>query len=171
MQSAKDKTKAILKSLEETGEIETPEAAFSEDRFWESLQKNDYCALLAFLPDRDFVRKKLADLQTYLREKTLCAATLGFGPRYLHSTGQLHKGGSANGLFVIISVSHPSGLPVPGEKYSFEQLEMAQAMGDFETLQSKGQRVFHYALENLSEESLATLMLRIKHDVRKFSKA
>ncbi len=168
VQSAKENTKTILKTLETTGQIEVPEPALSEDRFWASFKKGDYCAVLAFLPEREELRKKLIDFQTYLREKTKLATTLGIGPRYLHSTGQLHKGGPNNGVFVVITAAHANDLAVPGEKYTFGQLETAQGLGDFETLQLKGRRVLHYALVDASADELARLTLKIKNDVRKY---
>ncbi len=63
-----------------------------------------------------------------------CATMFGYGPRYLHSTGQLHKGGANNGVFVIVTAAAQEDLPIPDEPFSFGVLEMAQALGDFESL-------------------------------------
>ena len=62
----------------------------------------------------------------------------GYGPRYLHSTGQLHKGGANNGVFIIVTADAQEDLPIPGEPFSFGVLEMAQALGDFESLDDEG---------------------------------
>ena len=82
------------------------------------------------------------------------AVTLGFGPRYLHSTGQLHKGGPNTGFFILITSEITDDLPVPGEPYSFGQLELAQGMGDLEALESKARWVIHVRLPSLSEKAL-----------------
>ena len=69
----------------------------------------------------------------------------GYGPRYLHSTGQLHKGGANNGVFVIVTAEPDEDLPIPGEPFSFWVLEMAQALGDFQSLDRTGRRALHVA--------------------------
>ena len=89
------------------------------------------------------------------------ATTLGFGPRYLHSTGQLHKGGPGTALFLLITAAPAEDLPVPGEKYTFAQLELAQAMGDFEALESRGRWLFHYRLEGPVEAALDGLLAEL----------
>ena len=67
----------------------------------------------------------------------------GYGPRYLHSTGQLHKGGPNSGVFVLISATPSEDLPIPGEPFSFGTLEQAQAVGDFASLDAAGRRAVH----------------------------
>ena len=73
-------------------------------------------------------------------EKYKVATTLGYGPRYLHSTGQLHKGGPPNGLFLLITQDYEEDLPIPGKPYTFNALAEAQALGDLQALQSSGRR-------------------------------
>ena len=70
----------------------------------------------------------------------------GYGPRYLHSTGQLHKGGANTGVFIIVTANAAEDLPIPGEPFSFGVLEMAQALGDFESLDKTGRRALHVHL-------------------------
>jgi hypothetical protein len=70
----------------------------------------------------------------------------GYGPRYLHSTGQLHKGGPNTGVFLLITADGAADLPVPGEPFSFGVLEMAQALGDFQSLERTGRRAIHVHL-------------------------
>jgi hypothetical protein len=70
----------------------------------------------------------------------------GYGPRYLHSTGQLHKGGANNGVFVVLTAVPPADLPIEGEPFSFGVLEMAQAVGDFLSLDRTGRRALHVHL-------------------------
>ncbi|MBI3315768.1 MAG: hypothetical protein HYZ87_02170, partial [Candidatus Omnitrophica bacterium] len=114
----------------------------------------NYFGILAFLPDRPPVRKVLAALAKDIRHRTRCAVTIGIGPRYLHSTGQLHKGGPGNGAFLLLTTRHSKHLKIPGEKYSFAELELAQAMGDLAALQSKGRRVHYQQLSDVSKAAL-----------------
>ena len=130
--------------------------------FLEQAQPCNYVALLAFLPDRFEIKARLAALAEKIRTQTKLAVTLGFGPRYLHSTGQLHKGGANNGVFILITANQTEDLPVPGEKYSFAQLELAQAMGDFEALEAKGRWLVHLRAEDPGEKSLGQVCEKIE---------
>jgi hypothetical protein len=87
---------------------------------------------------------------------------LGYGPRYLHSTGQLHKGGPPTGVFVIVTVTHTDDLPIPGEPYSFGVLEMAQALGDFTSLDRAGRRVLHVHLPSFDVDDFRDIADVIK---------
>ncbi len=107
----------------------------------------DYFALLAYLPQTREIDDKLEDIRRRMRHVTRRAITLGYGPRYLHSTGQLHKGGANNGIYFQITCDHPSDISIPDAPYTFGVLEAAQAAGDLEALQSKGRRVIHLHLE------------------------
>jgi hypothetical protein len=78
---------------------------------------------------------------------------LGFGPRYLHSTGQLHKGGPSTGLFLVITVDDEADLAIPGMKWTFGELHRAQARGDVRALLGRGRRVSHVHLSSLTELS------------------
>jgi hypothetical protein len=81
------------------------------------------------------------DLRVKLRERTRCTTTFGYGPRYLHSTGQYHKGGPANGLFIQLYQRASEDVEIPGAGYSFEHLKNAQALGDMQTLRAHGLEV------------------------------
>ncbi|MCX7717525.1 MAG: bifunctional transaldolase/phosoglucose isomerase [Candidatus Sumerlaeaceae bacterium] len=94
----------------------------------------DYVALLAFVHPEPQVRKALEELRRDVGRLTGCPATLGIGPRYLHSTGQLHKGGPNTGVFIIIMGDSAPDLAIPGYDYSFNALIRAQALGDFQSL-------------------------------------
>ena len=131
------------------------------ETFWENAEPGDYAAILAFLPDRDGIRQRLLKLRDVIRQRTKLAATLGFGPRYLHSTGQLHKGGPSKGVFILITSPSAEDLKVPGEDYTFAGLELAQAMGEFEALQNKARWVIHIRLSELSESALDEACIRI----------
>jgi hypothetical protein len=85
------------------------------------------------------------------------ATTLGYGPRFLHSTGQLHKGGANNGLFIQITADDAHDLPIPGEPYSFSVLKQAQALGDLHSLVSKQRRVLRLNLGKDTGVQLARL--------------
>lgn len=132
--------------------------------FWRSVRPGDYVNVLAFVPDRPATRKPLLAVQDALRAKTAAATVLGIGPRYLHSTGQLHKGGANNGVFLVIAAParKDENLPVPGEKFSFGQLVLAQARGDFDALAAKGRRAFYVELADLSAKSLGGLVSLVK---------
>ena len=101
----------------------------------------DYIALLAYVPMLDEHQASLEEIRRRLRHVTRRAVTLGYGPRYLHSTGQLHKGGANNGVFLQITWDDPVELPIPGQPYPFGVLFDAQADGDLEALQAKSRRV------------------------------
>ena len=100
----------------------------------------DYFALLAYLPSFASTDERLEHLRRRIRHVTHRAVTLGYGPRFLHSTGQLHKGGANNGVFFQFTYDMPFDLPIPNQPYSFGTLKSAQAAGDMESLQSKQRR-------------------------------
>jgi glucose-6-phosphate isomerase len=110
--------------------------------FLRLMQPGDYFALLAYLPTGDEVfQRVLQEFRTAVATKTGCATMLGYGPRYLHSTGQLHKGGPNTGVFVIVTADPAEDLAIPDEPFSFGVLERAQAAGDFDSLSRAGRRV------------------------------
>jgi transaldolase/glucose-6-phosphate isomerase len=121
-----------------TRETSSPEALLAA--FCQLARPGDYAALLAYLERTTEIEDKLESIRLGLGKALRTATTLGFGPRFLHSTGQLHKGGPNNGLFLQITASDPQDLPIPGEPYSFSVLAQAQALGDLQSLQSKKRR-------------------------------
>ena len=106
-----------------------------------SVRKGDYVAIMAYMRMDPPTLARLGKLRLKLRARCRAATTLGFGPRFLHSTGQLHKGGAGNGVFLQITCDKKNDLGIPGEKYSFGVLQAAQAAGDFLSLSSRGYRV------------------------------
>ncbi len=106
----------------------------------------DYLALQAYLLPKPETAEGLQELRRVMRDKTKLAVTAGFGPRYLHSTGQLHKGGPPSGLFIQLTADDPHDLAIPGEAYSFAVLKNAQALGDLQALRNKGRRVIRVHL-------------------------
>ena len=101
----------------------------------------DYIAFLNYFEETPEFDAKLQEIRTYLRDATKCATTIGYGPRFLHSTGQMHKGGPDTGLFFQLTAKDKKDFPVPGEPYTFSTLKQAQALGDFRALSAHGRRV------------------------------
>lgn len=123
--------------------------------FLQLLQPSDYLGLLAYLPPQDEAfAQVLQELRNAITVRTGVATTLGYGPRYLHSTGQLHKGGPNTGVFLLVTADVVTDLPIPGAPYSFGVLEMAQASGDFASLNNTGRRALHLHLPTRDPESL-----------------
>ncbi|MBI5563072.1 MAG: bifunctional transaldolase/phosoglucose isomerase [Deltaproteobacteria bacterium] len=115
----------------------------------------DYIGLLAYFNAFDAATDKiLTRLRKDLRDGIGCAVQAGYGPRYLHSTGQLHKGGPDNGLFIILTHGVAKDTPIPDKPFGFSGLELSQAHGDAEALDSKGRRV---ALMHLKDSKAGTL--------------
>ncbi|HEV8265573.1 MAG TPA: hypothetical protein VGQ06_11520 [Gemmatimonadales bacterium] len=106
----------------------------------------DYLAILAYLPPVPDVTTRLQGLRTAWGRALRCATTLGFGPRYLHSTGQLHKGGPNTGLFLVITADDAEDMEIPELGRTFGELKRAQARGDIRALLARGRRVAHVHL-------------------------
>jgi transaldolase/glucose-6-phosphate isomerase len=110
-------------------------------------EPGDYVALQIYMPQVEELEANLRGVQGGIRDATKLACTLGFGPRFLHSTGQLHKGGPNTGLFVQVTGDGGDDLPIPGLPYSFGTLFAAQARGDLEVLQAHGRRALRIHVE------------------------
>jgi len=106
----------------------------------EHIVANDYFALLAYLEMNTEHEKLLTAIRRSVLERTGAATCLGFGPRFLHSTGQAYKGGGNNGVVLQITCDNAFDLPVPGQKYTFGVVKAAQARGDFQVLLDRGRR-------------------------------
>ena len=123
--------------------------------FFGLVKAGDYIGVLAYYNPADRrLTAEFTELRRALRDSTGAATQFGYGPRYLHSTGQLHKGGPDRGLFIILCHKPEEDLKVPGSQFSFSELELSQAFGDMEALDSKGLRV---ALVDLKDPSIETL--------------
>jgi transaldolase / glucose-6-phosphate isomerase len=110
----------------------------------------------AYLPRDKYYEEKLEKIRIAIRKRTRLATTVGFGPRFLHSTGQLHKGGADNGLFLQITAEPDQDLPIPGWGLTFGTLERAQALGDLEALLAQGRRVLRIHL--IKPEAISRLV-------------
>lgn len=141
VQSAKDATSRILEAS-----ITEPAQTPSLNQVLATVRPGDYIALLAYLPRTQAIERPLQALRLDLRDRHLVATTLGFGPRYLHSTGQLHKGGANNGVFILLTNDPKQDAEIPGRPFSFGRLHRAQALGDLQSLLSMGRRVAHVHL-------------------------
>jgi transaldolase/glucose-6-phosphate isomerase len=106
-----------------------------------SVKAGDYVAIMAYLERNAETERALEALRLALRDRLQVATTVGFGPRFLHSTGQLHKGGANTGVFLQITAPPKRDLPIPGQKYGFATLIRAQAMGDYESLEKHERRL------------------------------
>jgi transaldolase/glucose-6-phosphate isomerase len=145
VQAAKDKTREILSS----GQEPQVEPVGSAEELFAQAVPGDYVAILAFVEPTLDAATKLTALAAQARQATGCVVTHGFGPRYLHSTGQLHKGGPATGLFLQVVDDPGDELAIPEQPFGFAQLIRAQAAGDFASLQERGRRIARVRLEEL----------------------
>ncbi len=119
------------------------------EALWASLRPSDYFALQAFVPMTAENQARLQKVRMKVRDKYKIATTVGFGPRFLHSTGQLHKGGPNTGVFLQVVSNASKDLKVPGQSYTFDQVKHAQALGDFNVLKSRGRRVVAITWDDL----------------------
>ena len=177
VQQAKDATNVLLTEYKTRGRlpIATPDSVVEgvaltltsaartalpkagADALLTLLQPGDYFALLAYLGPDPQLAEELQRVRRAVRDRTRVATMFGYGPRYLHSTGQLHKGGPNTGVFVLISADAREDVPIPGEPYSFGTLELAQAIGDFASLEAAGRRAVHAHLPSPDRALVRTL--------------
>ena len=188
VQQAKDATRALLAGYERDGRLPIAEAhasaegarvtlsdaaqqdlaGDSPDAFLCVLRPADYLAVLAFLsPEEPRTAEILRGFCDQIAVDTGCVTMLGYGPRYLHSTGQLHKGGANNGVFLVVTAAPADDLAIPGERFSFGVLEMAQAVGDFQSLDRAGRRALHLHLPRRDPDLLQRLLARLSERQRR----
>ena len=152
---AKDKTKAILTTGDFTGgtplasaggisvfasEFIGPTPASVVHEAIESLGPRDYTAFLSYLPAEPAIEAAIAAIRDGIRARKRTASTFGVGPRYLHSTGQYHKGGPNTVVAFVITAEDGTNTPIPGAPFTFAQLKRAQAVGDYQTLEAHDRR-------------------------------
>jgi transaldolase / glucose-6-phosphate isomerase len=158
VQAAKDATKRVLAELDAGGELPAPAVWLRDERdvapaaatlraLLAGAAPGDYVALMAYLDPTPDAEAALQRARTTVRNATRAATTVGFGPRFLHSTGQYHKGGPDTGRFIQLVDRPGADLDVPGRSYSFGTLVAAQAAGDAEALQAKGRRLVRVGLD------------------------
>jgi transaldolase / glucose-6-phosphate isomerase len=133
------------------------------------ISAGDYFALLAYVPMNTEHEKDLQAIRYAVRDTKQVATCLGFGPRFLHSTGQAYKGGPNSGVFLQITCDDAVQLPVPGEKYTFGIVKAAQARGDFQVLAERGRRALHVHLPADVAAGLARLNATIQQVCNTFA--
>jgi transaldolase/glucose-6-phosphate isomerase len=154
VEASKVATRALTEEFERTGSLpaETPvridDPAFDE-RLAEHLAQigpGDYAALLAYVQMTEEHERVLTEIRTLIRDRTGVATCVGFGPRFLHSTGQAYKGGPNSGVFLQLTADDAADLEVPGKRYTFGVVKQAQARGDLEVLEARGRRALRIHL-------------------------
>ncbi len=164
VKAAKERTAAQLETWRATGAFRL-DPPFVKHRGYARREHGEpgrggpgrYLALLDYLP-ADWRRPTVIErLRGALRRRTGLSTTHGVGPRYLHSTGQYHKGGPNTGIFVMLTSADEGATPVPGTDYSFSTLKHAQALGDFDALVAAGRAVIHYHIDDPSADVSETL--------------
>lgn len=156
VQESKDNTARVLREAAASGQVAPPplevllEADDAEgiESFLAQTGDGDYVAIHAYLTPTEETEQRLQVIRALMRDELRLATTLGFGPRFLHSTGQLHKGGPASGVFLQITYQPGEDLPVPGQRYTFGELIAAQALGDLQSLAGRELRVARVDLGN-----------------------
>jgi transaldolase/glucose-6-phosphate isomerase len=121
-------------------------AGFIESHLW-NIKENDYFAILAYVEMDEEHEQVLQEIRSRVLEHYTAATCLGFGPRFLHSTGQAYKGGANNGVFLQITSGDQVDIPVPGQKYTFGVVKAAQARGDFQVLLDRGRRALRIHID------------------------
>lgn len=151
-------SKAILERA--YAEIDTVDEALRA--LLESIGKGDYFSLNAFVPFRGTGRREaLERMRHRVADRLGAASCLEIGPRYLHSTGQLHKGGSDTGVFLLLSADEEHDRSIPNEPFTLGELAAAQAQGDFAALASRGRRAVQIHLTDNGPESLSRFADRV----------
>ncbi|HSL53101.1 MAG TPA: hypothetical protein VK868_01850 [Pyrinomonadaceae bacterium] len=187
VQEAKDATKELLSAFTRRGHLDPRNTVASDELFTvygaddapeaesvaevlseqlATIKPGDYIAFLNYIEETPESDRIFQELRTALRDKTHCATTIGYGPRFLHSTGQLHKGGPDTGLFFQIVANDAVDFAIPGEPYTFSILKQAQALGDFRALVKRGRRVIGVDLGDNTLQALARLTALLTADSR-----
>ena len=154
VQGAKDNTDGLLDVFLRTGGLPERAPSGSVAALLEQARPGDYLAVMPYMPLNAGTDGLLAELRSKVMQRCRIATTAGYGPRYLHSTGQLHKGGPSSGLYIQLTMGRHRELPIPGQPYGFDILAAAQAIGDHQALANLGRRVITV---NLGDNPAAAL--------------
>src|SRR5213076_2517924 len=130
------------------------------------ISNGDYFGLLAYVEMNEPHEAKLREIRHTVRDAKRVATCLGFGPRFLHSTGQVYKGGPNSGVFLQITCDDAVDVPVPGQRYTFGVVKAAQARGDFEVLAERGRRALRVHLGANVSDDLVKLEAAINEAVQ-----
>jgi transaldolase/glucose-6-phosphate isomerase len=163
VQESKDNTKRVLAELASTGRLAQPPAVPAADAghavagLLKRKREGSYLAVLAFTSRTEASEEAIRRVRARVRDSSRLATTAGYGPRYLHSTGQLHKGGPPVGLFLQVVQRDRTDVPVPRYQYGFSALKAAQALGDLQSLESRNYPVVRVDLGEAPEEAWPAL--------------
>ena len=152
MQESKDNTKKVLAGWQKSGKLPAAETASAAEggraiaAALRKAKKHAYVAFMAYTATTPVSERAADRLRELVRDHTKFATTWGYGPRFLHSTGQLHKGGPRTGVFVQVVQEDARDAAIPGQPFSFSTLKQAQALGDFQSLSSRGYPVARITL-------------------------
>jgi len=184
---SKENTHRVLQAFYPTGRLDLPTPILEaegvclygnvapgnvlpKDTLWAFLNQSrarDYITLMAYLERSQGHETLLQKIRLLIRDHFHLATTLGYGPRFLHSTGQLHKGGPPKGLFLQITSEDTQDLPIPDEQYTFGILKKAQALGDYHSLTRKGLRALHLHLSRHAGRDLKTVLGWLQDKVKR----
>jgi transaldolase / glucose-6-phosphate isomerase len=182
VQESKDNTGRLLREFERAGRLPTPTPAAEHgilslycpesirtqaingsdfdallQGFLHLARPGDYFAIMAYMAKDAAVEREVARMRTAVRDHLKLATTFGYGPRFLHSTGQLHKGGPNKGLFLQITQDHDEDPPIPGASYGFATLNQAQFLGDYQSLENHERRLIRIHLHGDSATAINVL--------------
>jgi transaldolase / glucose-6-phosphate isomerase len=186
VQESKDNTNRLLAEVRQWGHLRheyptlkgghvtlfshngaAPDLTGALDQFLDQAQPGDYVAIMAYLPENPTTKEALKALRVRLRDRLKLATTVGFGPRFLHSTGQLHKGGPNTGLFLQITADDPEDMAIPHQPYTFGTFKQAQAQGDLQALREHDRRVLRLDLGDNIAQGLAELIKVVAYGLAK----
>lgn len=173
VQESKDNTKRLLEEYKAKGSMTAGAAQARPDdgnaisALLSKVKSGDYVALTEYFAETIDRDKLVAQLRQTLANKLHVATTTGYGPRFLHSTGQLHKGGADNGVFIQLTGGQQSDVAIPGEKFGFGVLVQAQAIGDRQSLVSHNRRVISIDLGSDVDRALQRLAQTVRNALAK----
>ncbi len=185
VQESKDVTKALLKEVAARGSLPPAPPVAEEGQLlfysaekgrtgievlkglFSRVRENGYFAILAYVTETPAATRAMEQIRAAITDALGVAATAGYGPRYLHSTGQLHKGGPDRGLFLQITAEGQEGVSIPGTNYGFDALIGAQALGDMASLEKRGRPVVRVHLTGHTGRALALLAKMVGDALRK----
>jgi len=162
VQKAKDTTDRLLQEYGVSGHLPKLETTGSLAGLMKFADKGRYLAIMAYLCRTLEMDEVLAELRREMGERYHIATTLGYGPRFLHSTGQLYKGGQNTGLFLQFTANHEKDLAIPGKPYTFGTVADAQALGDFQSLQAAGRQVIRIQMSRSEVSTIKRLVAQIE---------
>jgi transaldolase / glucose-6-phosphate isomerase len=157
VQDSKLRTIAKIKDYQATGKladvdlVDVGDVKSAMDKFVARAQVGDFFTINAYVPRNKDTENALQTLRVSIREKTKCAVSAGFGPRFQHSTGQFHKGGPNKGLFIQVVYDADMDMEIPTQGMTFGTLLRAQALGDYEALVAAGRRVVRIKLDKVDD--------------------